>query len=76
MNNKKLPYKRYQIGPVFRDEPVSANRFRQFIQCDIDTLGATTKDEAEILATIKEISEKLGIKIDIYVNNKWRSNRK
>src|SRR3989344_4459345 len=25
--NKKLPYKRYQIGPVFRDEPVSANRF-------------------------------------------------
>ncbi|MEK6878518.1 MAG: HisS family protein [Nanoarchaeota archaeon] len=70
MNNKKLPYKRYQIGPVFRDEPVSANRFRQFIQCDIDTLGATTKDEAEILATIKEISEKLGIKIDIYVNNK------
>jgi len=30
MKNKKLPYKRYQIGEVFRDEPISENRFRQF----------------------------------------------
>ena len=30
--NKKLPYKRYQIGEVFRDEPASSNRFRQFTQ--------------------------------------------
>ena len=30
--NKKLPYKRYQIGEVFRDEPVTANRIRQFTQ--------------------------------------------
>ena len=30
--NKKLPYKRYQIGPVFRDEPSSSNRFRQSIK--------------------------------------------
>ena len=29
---QKLPYKRYQIGPVFRDEPVSSNRFRQFVK--------------------------------------------
>src|SRR3989304_1057792 len=33
MRNKKLPYKRYQIGPVFRDEPISGNRMRQFISC-------------------------------------------
>src|SRR3989304_4553316 len=36
MQNKKLPYKRYEIGPVFRNEPVSANRLRQFTQADID----------------------------------------
>ncbi|MCX6749172.1 MAG: ATP phosphoribosyltransferase regulatory subunit [Candidatus Pacearchaeota archaeon] len=30
INNKKQPYKRYEIGEVFRDEPISANRFRQF----------------------------------------------
>src|SRR3989344_3267626 len=46
MQNKKLPYKRYQIGVVFRDEPVSQNRFREFTQCDIDTIGSTIKDDA------------------------------
>jgi histidyl-tRNA synthetase len=68
--NKKLPYKRYQIGEVFRDEPVSANRFRQFTQCDIDVVGSTIKDEAEILAMVSEILNKLGIKAKIYINNR------
>lgn len=70
MNNKKLPYKRYQIGEVFRDEPVSANRFRQFVQCDIDTIGSTLKDEAEILAAASEVLGELGIKFVINVNNR------
>jgi len=52
--NKKLPYKRYQIGEVFRDEPIQGNRFRQFTQCDVDVIGSTLKDEAEVLALIKE----------------------
>ncbi len=68
--NKKLPYKRYQIGEVFRDEPVSANRFRQFTQCDIDTIGSTIKDEAEILGLADEIWKKLGIKPLILINNR------
>jgi len=70
MKNKKLPYKRYQIGEVFRDEPVSSNRFRQFTQCDIDTIGSTIKDEAEILALTKEVLEKLGLKPIISINNR------
>jgi len=70
MQNKKLPYKRYQIGPVFRDEPVSADRFRQFIQCDIDTIGSTVKDEAEILAAFNELFRKAGIEPVILVNNR------
>ena len=34
--NIKLPFKRYQIGPVFRDEPIRQGRTRQFTQCDAD----------------------------------------
>jgi histidyl-tRNA synthetase len=70
MQNKKLPYKRYQIGEVFRDEPVSANRFRQITQCDIDIVGASIKDEAEILALTSEILNQIGIKFTIYFNNR------
>ena len=68
--NKKLPFKRYQIGPVFRDEPISANRFRQFIQCDADIIGSTVKDEAEILALAYNVLSELGIKFVINVNNR------
>ncbi|MFC1682266.1 histidine--tRNA ligase [Nanoarchaeota archaeon] len=70
MKNQKLPFKRYQIGPVFRDEPVSANRFRQFTQCDVDTGGATIKDEAEIIALTSEILKTLKIDSVIYFNNR------
>src|SRR3989338_2768568 len=70
MQNKKLPYKRYQLGEVFRDEPVSSNRFRQFVQSDIDIIGSTIKDEAEILALTKEVLERLGIKFVIYIGNR------
>lgn len=68
--NKKLPYKRFQIGPVFRDEPVSANRLRQFTQCDIDVVGSSIKEEAEVLAITKEILDSLKIKSKIYINNR------
>ncbi len=68
--NQKLPFKRFQIGPVFRDEPISENRLRQFTQCDIDTIGANIKDEAEILAATKDILDALKIKSIIYINNR------
>ncbi|MBM3247014.1 histidine--tRNA ligase [Candidatus Pacearchaeota archaeon] len=70
MQNKKLPYKRYQIGPVFRDEPTTGNRFRQFTQCDIDIIGSSIKDDAEILAITSKILEELGIKAVINVNSR------
>ena len=68
--NKKLPYKRYQIGSVFRDEPIKENRFRQFTQCDIDIIGSKIQDEAEVLKVIFEILDKLGIKFTIQLNNR------
>ncbi len=70
MKNQKLPYRRYQIGPVFRDEPVQKNRLRQFTQCDADIISSNTKEEAEILSLVKTIFEELNLKPEIYVNNR------
>ena len=70
MKNQKLPYKRYQIGPVFRDEPITANRFRQFTQCDADIIGSTIRDEAEILELLTNILKSLGIKPIVLINNR------
>jgi histidyl-tRNA synthetase len=70
MQNKKLPYRRYQIGEVFRDEPVGPNRFRQIVQCDIDIVGSKIRDEVEILSLVKEVLNKLGINFVIYFNNR------
>ncbi len=68
--NQKLPFKRYQIGRVFRDEPVSANRFREFTQCDADIVGSSLKDEAELFSLVKKILDELGIESVIYFNNR------
>lgn len=68
--NRKLPYKRYQIGQVFRDEPVSANRFRQFTQCDIDIIGSSIKEDAEILALVSKVLKELNIQADFNINNR------
>jgi histidyl-tRNA synthetase len=68
--NKKLPYKRYQIGPVFRDEPTKKNRFRQFTQCDVDIVGSSKKEEAEILKLTKRILDDLKIEFKIFINNR------
>lgn len=68
--NQKLPYKRYQIGYVFRDEPIRKGRLRQFIQCDVDVIGSSLKEEAECLALAKNIFKELNIPAKIYVNNR------
>lgn len=68
--NKKLPYKRFSIGPVFRDEPISGNRFRQITQCDVDIIGSTVKEEAEILALTARTMKELGIEAEINVNSR------
>lgn len=70
MKNQKLPFKRYQIGYNFRDEPIRQGRTRQFIQCDADVVGSTIKDEAEGLCILKEILGDLKIENKIYINNR------
>jgi len=68
--NQKLPYRRYQIGYNFRDEPVREGRTRQFIQCDADIVGSTLKDEAENFRILERILKELKIDSKIYVNNR------
>ncbi|MDP3991924.1 MAG: ATP phosphoribosyltransferase regulatory subunit [Candidatus Pacearchaeota archaeon] len=68
--NKKLPYKRYQIGEVFRDEPVAQNRLRQFTQADVDVVGSGVRNEAEILSLTNDVLQKLGIKPIILINSR------
>lgn len=68
--NKKLPYRVYRYGPVFRDEPISSNRLRQFTQYDPDIIGSTIKEDAEILSLTSKLLNELGIKGEIIVNNR------
>lgn len=69
--NIKLPFRRYQIGEVFRDEPTGASRFRQFTQCDIDVIGdSSVKCEAEILEMVFMLLKELKIECEIHVNNR------
>lgn len=69
--NIKLPFRRYQIGPIFRDEPIGADRFRQFVQCDADIIGdSSLKADAECLSLVNDILKKLKIESEIQVNNR------
>ncbi len=69
--NIKLPFRRYQVGYVFRDEPVERNRYREFIQCDADIVGdASVKADAECLALADKICKDLKIKYTLKFNNR------
>jgi len=69
--NLKMPFKRYEIGEVFRDGPIRANRYRQFTQCDADTAGSSSMlADAEFLAIASEFFSKLNLKFIIRVNNR------
>lgn len=66
-----LPFKRYEIGKVFRDGPVKTGRAREFYQCDVDVCGISgAYIEAEMLSMTSLAYKKLGIDIYIEVNNR------
>lgn len=66
-----LPFKRYEIGKVYRDGPVKLGRNREFYQCDIDVCGINGRFiEAELLTMAIEGYKKLGIDIYIEWNNR------
>ena len=69
--NIVLPFKRYEIGKVFRDGPVKVGRNREFTQCDIDSVGIkSVLAEAEYMLMTNEAYKKLGLDIEIEFNNR------
>lgn len=66
-----LPFKRYEVGKVFRDGPVKTGRAREFYQCDVDVCGIEgSYIEAEMLSMTVLAYKRLGIDIYIEVNNR------
>ncbi|MEM9138275.1 MAG: histidine--tRNA ligase [Pseudomonadota bacterium] len=62
------PYRRYAVGPVWRNEKPGPGRYRQFYQCDADTVGTpTVAADAEICMMLGDAFEATGIARDDYV---------
>lgn len=67
----KLPFKRYEIGKVYRDGPISSERFREFWQCDVDTIGSNSMlADAEFMQMVYKILKELELKPIIKINNR------
>ncbi len=67
-NELPNPYRRYAMGPVWRNEKPGPGRFRQFYQCDADTVGsASMAADAEICAMLSDTLESVGIPRGDYV---------
>lgn len=67
-NDLPSPYRRYAMGPVWRNEKPGPGRFRQFYQCDADTVGApSVAADAEICAMLSDTLEAVGIARGDYV---------
>ena len=62
------PFRRYQLGPVWRNEKPGPGRFREFLQFDADTVGsASPSADAELLMMLSDALEALGLKRGEYV---------
>ncbi|MBK8024307.1 MAG: histidine--tRNA ligase [Chloroflexi bacterium] len=71
-NEITLPFKRYQLAPVWRAERPQRGRYREFYQCDADIVGASGMNaDAEIVALIATVLQRLGIpQFTIKINNR------
>lgn len=66
-----FPFKRYEIGKVFRDGPVKKGRMREFAQCDADVVGiAGPEAETELMLLAAEAFRRLGVPVTIRWNNR------
>ena len=67
-NDLPTPYRRYAMGPVWRNEKPGPGRFRQFYQCDADTVGsASPAADAEICSMLADTLEAVGIPQGDYI---------
>ncbi len=67
----QMPFKRFQIQPVWRADRPQKGRYREFYQCDADVVGSDSLlNEIELLHLIDDVFARLGIRITIKLNNR------
>jgi len=67
----KRPFKRYQMGLVYRDGPIKKGRTRELYQCDVDTVGTESMlADAELLNLALDFFKRIDFDIEIRVNNR------
>jgi histidyl-tRNA synthetase len=73
MNHGQLsfPFKRYQMQPVWRADRPQKGRYREFWQCDADVVGSgSLLNEAELIMIYREAFRRLGVSVDVKINNR------
>ena len=67
----QMPFKRFQIQPVWRADRPQKGRYREFYQCDADVVGSDSLfNEVELLQMIDEVFRRLRIRVAIKLNNR------
>lgn len=67
----QLPFRRYQIQPVWRADRPQKGRYREFYQCDADIVGSNSLlNEVELVQIMDTVFQRLGIRVQIKINNR------
>lgn len=67
----QLPFKRYQIQPVWRADRPQKGRYREFYQCDADVVGSDSLlNEVELMQIVDTVFNRLGVRVAIKINNR------
>lgn len=67
----QLPFKRYQIQPVWRADRPQKGRYREFYQCDADVVGSDSLlNEVELMQIVDTVFKKFGVRVQIKINNR------
>lgn len=67
----QLPFKRFQIQPVWRADRPQKGRYREFYQCDADIVGSNSLlNEVELIQIMDTVFQRLGVRVQIKVNNR------
>ncbi|MES2330794.1 MAG: histidine--tRNA ligase [Bacteroidota bacterium] len=66
-----LPFKRYQVQPVWRADRPQKGRYREFYQCDADVVGSKSLlNEVELAGIYSEVFRQLGVPVEIHINSR------
>ena len=67
----QMPFKRYQVQPVWRADRPQKGRYREFYQFDGDVVGSDSLlNEVELMQIVDEVFRRLGIRVEIKINNR------